>query len=68
MLPPFVKVGATWHLVVNWLPEMTADEWKLLRPLSIAESGAVEQARRHCWFETWAVIVSDERSRISGRS
>ena len=68
MVPPFIKVGATWHLVVNWLPEMTAEEWKLLRPLTAAEAELVEQARRHSGFEIWATLITDDRARTCSRS
>ncbi len=68
MVPPFVKVGDTWHLVVNWCPGMSASEWKLLRPLPAAEHKAVEQAWLHCGFETWALLVPDDQARTSGRS
>ena len=68
MVPPFVRVGDTWHLVVNWLPEMGPDEWKLLRPLTPAEQEAVEQARKHSWFETWALLVPTDQARTNSRS
>ena len=67
MVPPFVRVGATWHLVVNWMPEMTADAWKLLRPLTSAETELVDEARRQSEFETWALLVPTDRARSAGR-
>ena len=68
MVPPFVEIGGTWHLVVNWMPEMAPDDWKLLRPLTAAEAEVVQHARRHHNFETWALLVPTDESRTGCRS
>ena len=68
MVPPFVNVGGVWHLVVNWVPEMTTDDWKLLRPLTTCELNILERSRRHSDFEAWAVLVPDDEARTASRS
>ena len=63
MVPPFVLVGEHVHLVVNWMPEMGASDWKLLRPLTAAETELVDEARRQSDFETWARLVPTDAAR-----
>ena len=68
MIPPFVKVGDVWHLVINWMPEMTDRDIKLLRPLTPAEVRRVQTHLEHAAYEAWAVIVPSDEARIRARS
>jgi len=68
MVPPFAKVGDVWHVVVNWMPEMSAADWKLLRPLTPAEAHQLQTHLAHAMFECWAVLVPTDDARTRPRS